>query len=475
MVSISNLSIEEHQRLVEQVLADETYALRVRRTSPPLTVDAVRDRAVMERISSDPNFFATLILGLWQAPYQREFLSSMSNRIVLRWPRQSGKSRSLAAFSIWFAATHPKTTTLIVAPSWRQSSLLHNTIKRMLEGTPDEIRNAILRSRTKTITTFRNESTIHALPNSENLLRGYTASLIILDEAAFFNNDYEIFNHILSPMLATTNGKMIVASTPWGTDTQFYAINNNPAWQVLHVTWKEPAEAGVYTKEFVIDIEKTREAFPLSYRVEYEAEFTEDVDAWLTQDLLAKACRVDIEYFPFDRNAKGEFYVGVDLAEVVDHSAVAVVMKDGKQMDLVHMHRFPLRESLGAVLGYINVLRQTWQKINAVYVDNTKQGDYILQDMAEVGIRNAVGVNFNLDSKQEMAQIMRQRLGEGVLRIPYDRSLINELNVERYELTKTGKIAFSHISGTHDDRFWALALAVYAATREVLPSRPIAK
>jgi hypothetical protein len=34
--------------------------------------------------------------------------------------------------------------------------------------------------------------------------------------------------------------------------------------------------------------------------------------------------------------------------------------------------------------------------------------------------------------------------------------------VERFELGKTGKLLFSHPEGTKDDRFWALALAVYA-------------
>jgi len=65
---------------------------------------------------------------------------------------------------------------------------------------------------------------------------------------------------------------------------------------------------------------------------------------------------------------------------------------------------------------------------------------------------------------------------EGLLKIPYDRDLLDELNAERYELTKTGKIAFSHQEGTHDDRFWAVALAVYAAeTASPTPSRPIAR
>ncbi len=184
---------------------------------------------------------------------------------------------------------------------------------------------------------------------------------------------------------------------------------------------------------------------------------------------------MNIAYVGFDEDAKGEFYAGLDLAEVVDHSAFAVVRKKGKEIDLVHMHRFPLKEELGTVLGYIKILSQKWQSIGAVYVDNTKHGKYILSDMKEVGIPNPIGVNFSTDSKQEMAQIMRDRLADGKLRMPYDRSLLNELNVEQYQLTKTGKIAFSHLSGTHDDRFWALALATYAATKEVLPQRPIAR
>jgi len=44
-----------------------------------------------------------------------------------------------------------------------------------------------------------------------------------------------------------------------------------------------------------------------------------------------------------------------------------------------------------------------------------------------------------------------------------DQDLIAQINVERFELTKTGQIQFSHPEGTHDDELWALALAVYAA------------
>jgi len=39
------------------------------------------------------------------------------------------------------------------------------------------------------------------------------------------------------------------------------------------------------------------------------------------------------------------------------------------------------------------------------------------------------------------------------LHLPYDIDLFNELNVERFKLSKTGKLLFRHPEGTHDDRF----------------------
>jgi len=55
------------------------------------------------------------------------------------------------------------------------------------------------------------------------------------------------------------------------------------------------------------------------------------------------------------------------------------------------------------------------------------------------------------------------------LKIPYDSNLIAELNTEHYELTKDGNTRFSYPEGTHDDQFWALALATYATRSEPTP------
>jgi len=428
--------------------------------------------------TDDPILFIEEQLGYAPTTYQRELIEHVKGgrkRIVLRWARQSGKTWILASLLIWHCARHPNHLALIVAPGLRQSMILRDRIHELLDKIPLRRRRAIIRQRLRTTIKFKNGSQIVALPNSEHLLRGYTAHLVICDEAAFFHNDETIFQNILTPMMATTDGIMIVSSTPWGKRTVYYQINQDPDWALVHAPWGRALKEGIYHSEFVKEITKIKETRPQTYRMEYMAEFIEDIDTWLPQDLLAKACRQDLDYIGFDEAPEGHFYAGIDLAEKVDYTAIAVIQKTTTSLDLVHMHRFKLGTSLASAIGYAKTLNDRWGRIHAAYIDKTKHGDYIVQDFIEAGVIKAHGVTFTQNSKMEMAQLLKQRLQEGTLRIPYDRSLLDELNTEQYELTKTGKITYSHPEGTHDDRFWALALAVYASEKTPAPSRPTAR
>ena len=91
--------------------------------------------------------------------------------------------------------------------------------------------------------------------------------------------------------------------------------------------------------------------------------------------------------------------------------------------------------------------------------------------MFRSGIQGINGITFTVQSKEEMANILREKMRVAEIKIPYvparklgDIDLTSELNVERYELMKTGHIGFSHPEGTHDDVFWSIALAVLGST-----------
>ncbi len=62
---------------------------------------------------------------------------------------------------------------------------------------------------------------------------------------------------------------------------------------------------------------------------------------------------------------------------------------------------------------------------------------------------------------------------DGLVHIPYDREFMNELNIERFGLEETGKLKFSHPPGTHNDRLWAFALAIYYARLEPAEYHPV--
>ena len=158
---------------------------------------------------------------------------------------------------------------------------------------------------------------------------------------------------------------------------------------------------------------------------------------------------------------------------------------------LRHCHRFPLETSYCAVIGYMKRLQDHWRTVHAIYADKTGVGDYIVEDMERGGLRNVTGINFTEASKEAMATCLKEQMRSAVctscgwkgyvdaqeeewrttcpegcateegnivslrplLHIPFDPDLFNELNVERYELSKLGKLLFNHPQGTNDDRF----------------------
>ena len=79
-------------------------------------------------------------------------------------------------------------------------------------------------------------------------------------------------------------------------------------------------------------------------------------------------------------------------------------------------------------------------------------------------------------SKEEMATILREKMRNGEVKIPYvptrkidDIDLTAELNIEKFELMKTGHLRFSHPEGGHDDVFWSASLAVLSSVKSPLP------
>lgn len=95
------------------------------------------------KAKNDPVFFARWLLDFNPTDYQAKFLRDKSKRVVVRWCRQSDKSTTLAVKALWFAVFHPKTTTLIVSPSLRQSINLRDIIAGLISRMPEDAKKLL--------------------------------------------------------------------------------------------------------------------------------------------------------------------------------------------------------------------------------------------------------------------------------------------------------------------------------------------
>ncbi len=441
--------------------------------------DQLIEEATLEKtqkLSVDPEDFCTQILGFKPFLYQKEFIQTFKDNqfTAARWCRQSGKTFIIAALLLWYATTHPNNAIGVVGPSWRQTKRILSRIATFTRSLPPGI--AFKPQRTQIH--FTNGSTIEAFPNNPETIRGPTLHVVYADEFNFVPNDQELYDAILYT-LGTTDGKFVCSSTPWHSDSIFFKIFNHKDFsdfKTSHVPFEKALSPKGPLKSGIIQKIKTQMGDdPTRWRREMEAEWAEDDDVWLTQSLIAscigttQTCGEDLQEFNPETSHNGDFFAGLDLAQTKDYSVLCVIEKQNNKLYLRHLKIFQQPTLYAHVLGYIKTLQDRWGGFEKIRVDFTREGPSIIADMENAGINNAEGVNFSVPRKSEMASLLKQRMASQSFfyplmswERPYRGDLCTELNVERYCLRKDGNIGYYHPNGTHDDVFWATALAVYA-------------
>ena len=168
----------------------------------------------------DPVLWANEVLGYNADPWQSALLKSRNRKIILNCSRQSGKSTTCAVLALHESVYRNPSFVLIIAPSQDQSAEL------MLKF--DEFRSAVelpsdyLDTDTKLAVRFRNGNRVIARPGSEKSARSFSSVTLLLEDEAARVPD-PLYNSV-RPMLAVSNGRHILMSTPFGKQNHFYKI-----------------------------------------------------------------------------------------------------------------------------------------------------------------------------------------------------------------------------------------------------------
>ncbi len=178
----------------------------------------------------DPVVFARAA-GVEPDRWQADVLRSRHKRMLLNCSRQSGKSTTTALVALHRAIYEPGSLVLLLSPSLRQSSELFRKVAESYTALGE---SAPATSETTLRLELENGSRILSLPAMENTIRGYSAvDLLIIDEAARVSSN---LYSAVRPMLATSNGRLITLSTPFGSRGWWYDAWVSPdPWKRVEV------------------------------------------------------------------------------------------------------------------------------------------------------------------------------------------------------------------------------------------------
>jgi hypothetical protein len=200
--------------------------------------------------------------------------------MLLNCSRQSGKSTTTAIIGLHTAIYAPGSLVLLLSPSLRQSAELFRTVSRLHGRIGQRVpanAETVLRLE------LANGSRILSLPASEATIRGYAGvSLLLIDEASRVPDDLYAS---VRPMLATTDGRLIAMSTPFGKRGWWSDAwhDGGRVWQRVEITADQcPRISSAFLAE---ERESLGEWW---YRQEYECQFIDaDSQAFRTVDIEA--------------------------------------------------------------------------------------------------------------------------------------------------------------------------------------------
>lgn len=157
--------------------------------------------------------------------YQEEAVRMFqANRFnISMWGRQQGKTATVAAYILWFVCFNDDKTALIASKGAAHATEIVDRIKFMYEELPMWLKPGVKVYNRQSIE-FSNGSEIISQATTENTGRGYSISLLYVDELGFVRpNIQQAMWTSIQPTLAT-GGACIITSTPNGDSDLFAEI-----------------------------------------------------------------------------------------------------------------------------------------------------------------------------------------------------------------------------------------------------------
>lgn len=421
-------------------------------------------------------------------PYQMAWIEDRSRLKLMEKGRQIGMSWSTAYSAVertavkgarnnqWVSSRDDMQAMLFVEDCKMWSEVLDMAARDMGDIVVDRKTRATAR-----VLEFASGKRINSMSSNPDAQAGKRGGRI-LDEFALHPDPRKLWS-IAYPGI-TWGGQLEVISTHRGSNNFFNQLvreikeSGNPKKISLHTVTLEKALADGFlyklqqalpdddpvqamTEADYYDFVRSGCADEESFLQEYMCIPGDDDVAFLDYDLIA-ACEYtgDVDW----KNIEGrELYCGVDIGRKKDLTVLWVVERLGDVLYTRHVECMErMRKS-----DQEKILYPWFERCARICIDATGLGIGWTDDAQDkFGEYRVEGVNFTPAVKEALAYPLKGKMEDRRLRIPFDKHVRADLRQVTKQVTAAGNIRFTaeRTPDGHADRFWALALAVHAAS-----------
>ncbi len=384
--------------------------------------------------------------------------------------------------------------------------------RAVMEALPGGLKPALARDHLLGLE-LQNGARLLSLPSTPP--RGKARMNVYLDEFAHVRDDRQIYTAAL-PVLSR-GGRLRMGSSPMGAAGVFWEVyaeelrrypgyrrRQTPWWEAqsfcLNVGRARLEAPGMATMDRVAEFGRPRlqaiaENMPTDdFQQEYECLFVDEASAWIPWEEIRAAQDDGLAFFAgagrgkqMDRalaaidelaeairqgQAEGALTAGFDVGRTRNASELFVAgITTDQRLPLrlaVTLEQCPFDEQLQALAYAMQRL-----PIAALLIDRNGIGMHLAENMERLFPGRAAGVEFTMQTKLVWATTAKTLIQQRRALLPVDRDIAYQIHSIKRLVTPAKNLVFdtARNEAHHADKFWAWALALYAAVMAMGPAR----
>jgi hypothetical protein len=313
---------------------------------------------------------------------------------------------------------------------------------------------------------LKNGITIACYPCSYVTVRGISIVCVICDEMAFWrheetaaNPEQEVLDALRPGMSTFSTAKLIKISTPYRKEGILWHEFQRRA-ELDHLVWQLPSPAMNPALDELI-LEKARKRDEQTFRREYLAEFTDDINGWIVPEVLDPCILPGRSALPHIENAR--YVAAIDPA--FSHSDFALAVLHQTENGPIVVDRVARwAGTKKAPLAYEWVCNEILAVLREYGINNVLSDQYcapvISQHLQTLGIhfdQHSFGSHTRTDIFGNLKHLIVQRQIE----LLDDPVLLRQLRALEEHRTPNGNIDIRPAHGQKDDLAVVVALAAF--------------